>query len=205
MEIIQPPAVWSHRQPEWAVCLWWKWWGFVVSAGWLTWISCSGRPPQSWIHSAVLSPPVEKKIKLDYSKRKQTPILYDAFEHVHTAASCSRSSRRVAVVERSQLYFFFMFSCIFFILSWASLTSAKNYKEGDHMRWTIFLTLWIWGMIILEIYIPKCLCSIPGSRLCFLWDEPLYSSTVGGSSSTESAGQLWRTGRDQEDMAMTVH
>lgn len=34
-----------------------------------------------------------------------------------TAASCSRSSSRVAVVERSQLYFFFMFSCIFFILS----------------------------------------------------------------------------------------
>lgn len=49
---------------------------------------------------------------------------------VLTAASCSRSSSRVVVVVRSQLYFFLMLSCIFLILSWASFTSEKNCKEN---------------------------------------------------------------------------
>lgn len=48
-----------------------------------------------------------------------------------TAASCSRSSRRVTVMERSQVYFLFIVSCIFFICSSASFTSKKNYTNGN--------------------------------------------------------------------------
>lgn len=48
-----------------------------------------------------------------------------------TTASCSRSSSRVTVIERSHTYFFFIVSSIFFILSSASLTSEKNYRIED--------------------------------------------------------------------------
>lgn len=65
-----------------------------------------------------------------------------------TTASCSRSSSRVAVVERSQLYFFFIFSCIFFILSWASFTSAKNYKD---------IVYWRNNVILCSLTINRCL------------------------------------------------
>jgi hypothetical protein len=37
----------------------------------------------------------------------------------------------VAVVVRSQLYFFFIVSCIFFIVSSASFTSEKNCEEAQ--------------------------------------------------------------------------
>ena len=58
-----------------------------------------------------------------------------------TAASCRRSSRRVAVVARSQLYFFFMFSCIFLICSWDSFTSAKNWGRDRHKSLLTFCGL----------------------------------------------------------------
>lgn len=124
--------------------------------------------------------------------------VYRRQDSLLTTASCSRSSSRVAVVVRSQLYFFFMFSCIFFILSWASFTSAKNCKERTSWwRENWLFALWIsMGGWISQINVHQYHCFVPGSRLCFLWDEPQCSSTVGGSSSTESAGQLWRPARD---------
>lgn len=46
-----------------------------------------------------------------------------------TAASCSRSSSRVTVMERSHVYFLFIVSCIFLTFSSASFTSEKNYTK----------------------------------------------------------------------------
>lgn len=86
----------------------------------------------------LLKNKLKKQIRMIFSFGISFPCF--AHEQLLTTASCSRSSRRVAVVERSQLYFFFMFSCIFFILSWASFTSAKNW---GNIRWMFehFITL----------------------------------------------------------------
>lgn len=52
-----------------------------------------------------------------------------------TAASWSRSSSRVTVMERSQVYFLFIVSWIFLIFSSASFTSEKNWikRKVDHL------------------------------------------------------------------------
>ncbi|KAG7255112.1 hypothetical protein CRUP_027982 [Coryphaenoides rupestris] len=50
-------------------------------------------------------------------------------------ASCRRSSRRVAVVARSQLYFFLMFSCIFLILKQGQCGSVSTYAALLGLRY----------------------------------------------------------------------
>lgn len=51
-----------------------------------------------------------------------------------TRASCSRSSRRVTVTERSQVNFLRMVSWLLVRASAASLTSEKNYGEEERVR-----------------------------------------------------------------------
>lgn len=55
------------------------------------------------------------------------PILHQTL----TWASCSRSSRRVTVMVRSQLYFLRMVSCSFCSCSSASRTSEKNWGQQE--------------------------------------------------------------------------
>lgn len=84
-----------------------------------------------------------------------------------TIASCSKSSSRVTVIERSHAYFFFIMSSIFFILSSASLTSEKNCRLenvlGHQTKESKSLTVTEGFDKFIAVSMD-----VPGSKLCFL-------------------------------------